>query len=76
MDTSGHRWVLVKVKYFPAWHARGGRILMGPGGTMIVRTGSGRMILYFAYPIRLHALGALALALQWINAPVRAMMEG
>jgi uncharacterized membrane protein len=72
VDTGGHRWVLVKLKHFPAWYARGGRILVGPGGTMVVRADSPRVTLHFSFPARLYALGALgfalgslALALRW-----------
>ncbi|WP_457619673.1 6-pyruvoyl-tetrahydropterin synthase-related protein, partial [Methanopyrus sp.] len=68
----GNEWVLVKLKHFPAWHARGGKILVGPGGTMIVRAHSPRVVLRFAFPTRLYVLGAVgfalgALALLWIG---------
>ncbi|WP_148679794.1 6-pyruvoyl-tetrahydropterin synthase-related protein [Methanopyrus kandleri] len=69
---SGYQWALVKVKHFPAWHASGGRILVGPGGTMIVRTHSERVILYFAYPTRLYALGAVGFALGALALALRA----
>ncbi|WP_457615257.1 6-pyruvoyl-tetrahydropterin synthase-related protein [Methanopyrus sp.] len=68
----GGEWVLVKLKHFPAWHAHGGRILVGPGGTMIVRAHSPRTTLRFTFPTRLYALGTTGFTLGAIALVLRA----
>ncbi|MEO2240911.1 MAG: hypothetical protein ABGY09_02455, partial [Euryarchaeota archaeon] len=54
----GHRWVLVKLKHFPAWIARGGDVLVGPGGTMVIRADAPTVELRFSPPARLYWAGA------------------
>ncbi|MHC1580903.1 MAG: glycosyltransferase family protein [Methanopyraceae archaeon] len=59
----GHRWVLVKVKHFPAWVARGGDIFVGPGGTMVIRADAPTVELRFSPPARLYWAGAVGFIL-------------
>ncbi len=78
VDARGYRWVLIKVKHFPAWHARNGRIFIGPGGTMVILVNSSlpRVILHFSFPTWLYSVGVVGFTLGVLALVLRRITHG